>query len=153
MKYFTFDEFTRSTTAERLKIDNSIPNNAIKSNIEYLCQYLLDPLREAYGKPIYISSGYRCPELNRAVKGASNSYHTTGLAADIYVKGASNITLVPIIVKIGRYDQIILEKGSINLPQWIHVGISRIKNRKQILYYNGKQYKTIKFMFEESGEE
>lgn len=66
MKHFTLDELTRSATARRLGIDNT-PTRQAAVNLERLVDNLLDPLREAYGAPIYVNSGYRCPALNRAV--------------------------------------------------------------------------------------
>lgn len=82
MKYFTFGEFERSATATRFAIDNTIPEPA-KKNIAALVDTVLDPLREAWGKPIIVTSGYRCPELNKAVGGVPSSMHLEGRAADI----------------------------------------------------------------------
>lgn len=82
MKYFTFGEFERSDTATRYAIDNAIPD-AAKRNIAALVDKVLDPLREAWGKPITVTSGYRCPQINRMVKGVATSMHLTGQAADI----------------------------------------------------------------------
>lgn len=82
MKYFTFGEFERSDTATRYAIDNAIPE-AAKRNIAALVDKVLDPLREAWGKPITVTSGYRCPQINRMVKGVATSMHLTGQAADI----------------------------------------------------------------------
>lgn len=139
-KYFTIAELTKSTTATERGIDNT-PPKGVENNIKYLIEAVLDPLREAYNKPIYVSSGYRCAELNKAVGGAKNSQHLTGMAADIYVKGESNKVLYDII-RTGRipYDQCIVERGSVRSPQWIHLSISRLNNRKEILYYDGKRY-------------
>ena len=146
-KHFTTEELCKSSTAEKHSIDNRPPNPAIKSNIEFFIQYCLDPIRDKYRKPIYVSSGYRSQELNKLVKGARNSQHLTGLAADIYVKDESNINLVPAIVSTDRYDQIIIEKGDLCNPRWIHVSYSRIHNRKQILFFDGEQYKDVKALF------
>lgn len=82
MKYFTFTEFERSATAYRLGIDNAMPESA-KKNVAALVDMVLDPLREAWGKPIIVTSGYRCPALNKAVGGVAASMHLTGNAADI----------------------------------------------------------------------
>lgn len=82
MKHFTLDELTRSATARRLGIDNT-PTRQATANLKQLVANILDPLREAYGAPIYVNSGYRCPALNRAVGGAAGSQHLTGEAADI----------------------------------------------------------------------
>ena len=82
MKYFTFGEFEKSDTATRHAIDNAIPESA-KRNIAALVDNVVDPLREAWGKPITVTSGYRCPQLNRMVNGVATSMHMTGQAADI----------------------------------------------------------------------
>ena len=81
-EHFDLNEFTRSATADRLHIDNSIPEELIP-NLRNLCQQVLEPLREHFGIPIVVSSGYRCPALNRAVGGVPNSQHLKGEAADI----------------------------------------------------------------------
>ena len=75
-------ELTRSNTAARLGIDNT-PGKAVIVNLQNLVDTLLDPIRAAWGKPIVVNSGYRCPELNRCIGGATNSQHTKGQAADI----------------------------------------------------------------------
>lgn len=82
MKYFSFQEFERSDTAYRHGIDNTMPE-AAKKNVAVLVDKVLDPLREAWGKPITVTSGYRCPALNKAVGGVPTSMHLTGRAADI----------------------------------------------------------------------
>lgn len=86
MKHFTISELTRSATANRLGIDNT-PSDEIKKNLEKLINTVLDPLREAWGAPIIVTSGYRCPALNRAVKGSKTSQHVLGQAADIKTVG------------------------------------------------------------------
>lgn len=82
MKHFTINEFEKSAKACQLGIDNTIPSLQ-KKNIEKLVNLVLDPLREALEVPIIISSGYRCPRLNKAVGGVPDSQHVEGLAADI----------------------------------------------------------------------
>ena len=83
MKYFKKEEFTQSATAVSLGIDNT-PSKEHVANLERLVAHVLDPLRESWGGPICVSSGYRCPELNKEVGGVEGSYHTRGMAADIY---------------------------------------------------------------------
>ena len=86
MKYFSIDEMLRSATAKRLGIDN-MPSQDILNNIELFIETVLDPIREDWGSAINVSSGYRCPELNKAVGGAKNSGHQYGFCADLQVKG------------------------------------------------------------------
>ena len=84
MKHFTINELTRSATAQRLGIDNTPPAEAL-AHLEALVEHVLDPLREAWGGPIHVNSGYRCRALNKAVGGAAGSQHMRGEAADITV--------------------------------------------------------------------
>lgn len=82
MKHFTIEELTRSTTAQLRGIDNT-PSQQVINNLTALVDNVLDPLREAWGKPIHVNSGYRCPALNMAVGGVKASQHMKGEAADI----------------------------------------------------------------------
>lgn len=86
MKYFSILEFTRSETARKLGIDNTAPLE-IRNNIRLFVETILDPIREDWGSPIVVSSGYRCDRLNKAVGGAENSGHKYGFCADLQVKG------------------------------------------------------------------
>lgn len=137
MKYFSYKEFQRSATADRLKIDNCIPAGA-KCNITALVDNVLDPLREAWGKPLTVTSGYRCPALNKAVGGSRTSQHMTGQAADISTGNiVDNARLFHLIIDSKLpFDQLIFEKGDINVgPAWVHVSYRADgKNRRQILY-------------------
>ena len=85
MKYFKKEELIKSATATALGIDNT-PTKEQAENLERLVHHVLDPLREAWQSPIYITSGYRSPELNRKVGGTKTSYHLRGMAADITAK-------------------------------------------------------------------
>ena len=82
MKYFTIAELCRSNTADRLGIDNRCKEEHV-ANLMALVNNVLDPLREAYGKPITVNSGYRCEKLNKQVGGAKTSDHLKGMAAGI----------------------------------------------------------------------
>lgn len=130
MKYFTLNEFYKSATADQYKIDNTPNEEAIK-NIEALVTVILDPLREAWGKPIYVTSGYRCSELNKRVKGSNTSQHRTGQAADVKVGSkADNKRLFQLIQRLRLpFDQLIDEYNY----SWIHISYSP-KNRRQILH-------------------
>ena len=130
MKYFTIAEICKSDTAVRKNIDNS-PTSEIINNLEQLVRYILDPLREKYGKPIRVNGAYRCPELNKAVGGSKTSQHMTGQAADITVgTSEQNKRLFQLIIDLDLpFDQLIDE----NKFKWIHVSYSP-RNRKQILH-------------------
>ena len=82
MKYFSLEEMTTIATARREGIDNRPPKCACHL-LHVLVEQLLDPIREAWGEPIVVSSGYRCKELNALVGGAKNSHHMLGCAADL----------------------------------------------------------------------
>ena len=82
MKHFCIEELTASATAQREDIDNRPPECAYHL-LHVLVEQLLDPIREAWGEPIVVSSGYRCKELNTLVGGAKNSHHMLGCAADL----------------------------------------------------------------------
>ena len=131
MKYFTIKELTKSGTAMRLGIDNN-PDKKALLNLEKLIKYILDPLREAYGKPIVISSGYRCEKLNRILGGSKTSQHSTGEAVDIRSVSDTpedNKELFDLIQKLNLpFDQLINEYNY----DWVHVSYSE-NNRKQIL--------------------
>lgn len=129
MKYFTFEELSRSDTARKHHIDNTPPPAAHK-NITALVDNVLDPLREAWGKPIYVNSGYRCPALNRLVRGVSTSQHLQGQAADITTGSkVDNARLFQLAIDLKLpFDQLINE----NNFSWLHVSYSP-RHRRQIL--------------------
>ena len=118
-KYFTIAELCVSDTAERLGINNRIPKEVLP-NVQNLIAKVLDPLREWYGKPIYVNSGYRCKELNKAVGGVDNSYHLTGCAADIDVHSrAENEKLFAFIKTHLPFTELGWEGGG----AWVHVAL------------------------------
>lgn len=133
MKYFTIEELTRSATATARGIDNA-PTPEIKANLERLVQKVLDPLREIYGKPITVNSGYRCPELNKAVGGSKTSDHMNGFSVDITAScKKENAILFQIIKDNFDFDQLIWEKGNSEYPDWVHVSYNPNRLRKQVL--------------------
>lgn len=122
-KYFELNEFIRSDTAKQRGIDNT-PSFEIVDHIEELIAKILEPLREAYGKPITVTSGYRCPKLNLIVGGSPTSVHKIGYAADIYVndiQGLFNFVTGWVKANGIMFDQIFLEtKGGL---KWLHIGL------------------------------
>ncbi len=130
MKYFTIAELCRSEKADRLGIDNRCKKEHV-ANMTALVDNVLDPLREAYGKPIVVSSGFRCPALNKAVGGSATSDHMNGMAADITVGSPKeNRRLFNLIQELGLpFDQLIDEKNF----SWVHVSYrGKDKNRMEI---------------------
>lgn len=130
MKWFDLEELTHSDTAKAKGIDNT-PNDTEKKNLENLVKYVLDPLRDMYGKPIYVNSGYRSEALNKAVGGSNTSQHRLGMAADIDTHTREgNIELFNLIAKNLSFDQLIDEKDY----SWIHVSFDPKRLRNQILH-------------------
>ena len=131
MKYFTLRELIKSDTAIRKGIKN-VPNKQEEQNLTALVDKILDPLREAYKKPIIVTSGFRCEELNRLVGGSKTSQHRTGQAVDIRTISDTpeeNKKLYDLIIELNLpFDQLINEYNF----DWVHVSFSE-KNRKQIL--------------------
>lgn len=111
-RHFTLAELTRSQTASANGIANQ-PVGAALQALTALCVQVLDPLREALGRPITVNSGYRGPELNRLVKGAASSQHLEGKAADIQAPGMSVLALFQAVIKRQLpFDQLIYEVKS-----------------------------------------
>lgn len=117
-KYFNFDEMIRSEVAEKYGISNLPPTEEVKENIEHTLGKL-DLIREEWGRPIVINSGYRSEELNRKVGGVRNSQHIRGEAADLRWQDG----LLEFIIQRGGFDQLIKErKGNL---RWIHVSFKK----------------------------
>ena len=138
-EHFNLEEFERSDTARRLGIDNTVPNGLLP-NIQALCENVLEPVRQHFGVPIYLSSGYRCTALNKAVRGATASQHMKGEAADIYIKASPQLALWNIYVWMIdnlQFDQLIWETRP-NGSKWIHVSYkSTGPNRQQVFTVKG----------------
>ena len=140
-KHFTIEELTKSANAKKLGIDNT-PSEEIKKKLLYLIDNCLEPIREIFGNKIYVSSGYRSPELNSKTKNsAPNSQHTKGEAADLQPISGSFKDLCKAIIKFGDYDQFIIEKPGDT--KWAHVSYKEVNNRHQILYYDGDKTITL----------
>lgn len=131
MKFFTIKELTKSDVAKRSRINN-VPSKQEEQNLIALVDNILDPLREAYGKPIIVTSGFRCERLNKLIKGSKNSQHRLGQAADIRTvedTKEENKKLFELIKELNLpFDQLINEYDF----DWIHVSYSP-RHRRQIL--------------------
>ena len=118
-EHFVLSEFERSDKARALKIDNRVPVRYV-SSLETLCREVLEPLRQHVGKPIRISSGYRCPALNKAVGGVATSQHLTGEAADIHLDSIEEgREWFKWLMDNTNVDQLIWERSG--STRWIHV--------------------------------
>lgn len=130
MKHFSFQEFERSETAYRHGIDNTAPEEA-RRNIAVLVDRVLDPLREAWGKPLTVTSGYRCPELNPIVGGEKTSHHLRGMAADISTGNrVENRRLFQLVLDLKLpFTQLIDEKNF----AWVHISLDPADVKRQVL--------------------
>lgn len=163
--HFTFKEFFRSVTAKKYGIDNFpyIKEATIKANLQELVLEVLEPLRILFKRPIYVTSGYRCAELNRLIGGSKKSQHLEGKAADITtLDKLGNMVLVILLLcgfrtgelydfldeELGddgmplkdkldflEFDQLILERKTRDVLDyaWLHVSYNRGKNRREVL--------------------
>ena len=130
---FSFSEFEKSDTAKAYRIQNVITDWDVRDNIIALVENVLQPLRDAWGQPLFINSGYRCKELNAKVGGVATSQHCKGQAADV---GCSDpLALARLLLKMDLdFDQAIV------YPSFLHISHKdEGKNRRQLLY--NKSYK------------
>lgn len=125
-KNFTLKELTKTSVG--------LPNNPTDVEVErlkLLCEKVLQPLRDKYGNPIIVNSGYRSPAVNKAVGGVSSSQHARGEAADITAGSKERNKRLFEILKTMEFDQLINERDY----SWIHVSYTICRdNRKQILH-------------------
>ena len=130
-KYFTLQELTRSATATAKGIDNTPPPD-IKVKLTSLANDCLDPVRELWGKPIHVNSGFRCKQLNDAVGSKDTSQHLRGEAADITTGSKEgNKKLFDMIVASDiKFDQLIDESNY----SWIHISYRAGNNRRNVLH-------------------
>lgn len=128
---FTLNELVYSETATSHNIDNR-PSVPVISNLQALCTNILQPLRDALGCPIVITSGFRCAELNKRIGGAANSQHLYGQAADFIVPQKDLKEVFKFIKAKLPYDQLLYEYNKTD--RWIHVSYRTDgKNRKQAI--------------------
>jgi hypothetical protein len=134
-KNLTLAEVTRSESAKRKGISNE-PTPEHIENFKKLAEKVFQPIREHFGVPIHISSGYRSKALNSAIGGSLSSQHCSGEAIDIDMDGSSitNKQVFDFIKDNLVFDQMIWEFGTDKNPDWVHVSYeSTGKQRKQIL--------------------
>jgi hypothetical protein len=145
MKYFTIKELCYSDTAKKYKIDNT-PNEEIIENLTEFTNEVLDKLREVWGSPIKVSSGYRCEKLNKKVGGSSTSSHIKGYAADLVPVNGDTNGLVKCAIELSKtfnFDQIIDEYSG--NKHWLHIGYKNLKGqqRKEIKVFKNGKYQKI----------
>lgn len=135
-EHFTYEELTRSATADRHNIDNT-PTEDIEKNLVELA-HLLEKIRQRYNKPIIVTSGYRCKKLNDIVKGSKTSQHVKGQAADIRTISDTKednkelfMTIMGMIIQKDIEVGQLIDEYNYN---WIHVSTNHLKNNNQILH-------------------
>jgi hypothetical protein len=151
-KNLKLDEVVKSTTAKRLGINNE-PDEWTTENLRQVAINIFQPLRDSFGCPIYVSSGYRSADLNTAIGGSSRSQHVEGRAldldADVY-GSCTNSQIFNWIKDNLEFDQLIWEFGDQDNPDWVHVsyvydGINRKRCLKACRDDNGKTYYEVIF--------
>jgi hypothetical protein len=143
-KNFTLAEMTKSETALRHDMDNT-PGEKEIGNLKLLCEKVLQPVRDHYGKGVKVNSGFRHPEVNAKVGGSKTSDHCRGQAADIEIPGVANAELAAWIKDNLNFQQLILEFYTPGIPDsgWVHVSYVAEDNKKQVLTATKKDGKTV----------
>ena len=143
-KNFTLAEMCKSETALRHDIPNE-PGEKEIGNIKLLCEKVLQPVRDHYGKGVKVNSGFRHPDVNAKVGGSKTSDHCRGEAADIEIPGVANAELAEWIRDNLDFQQLILEFYTPGIPDsgWVHVSYVAEDNKKQVLTATKKDGKTV----------
>ena len=141
---FSLAEMTKSDTALRLDMDNT-PGPEEIENMTRLCECVLQPVRNHFGKGVKVNSGFRHPNVNAKVGGSKTSDHCKGMAADIEIPGIANADLAKWIVDNLEFRQVILEFYTPGVPDsgWVHVSYNPSDNKKQVLTATKKEGKTV----------
>lgn len=141
---FTLAEMTKSETALRHDMDNT-PGEQEIAALKLLCEKVLQPVRDHYGKGVKVNSGFRHPEVNAKVGGSKTSDHCRGQAADIEIPGVANADLAQWIADNLEFRQLILEFYTPGIPDsgWVHVSYVAEDNKKQVMTATKKDGKTV----------
>jgi uncharacterized protein YcbK (DUF882 family) len=134
----------KSETALRHDMDNT-PGEAEIASLRLLCEKILQPVREHYGKGVKVNSGFRHPEVNAKVGGSKTSDHCKGQAADIEIPSVANADLALHIVDTYKFTQVILEFYTPGVPDsgWVHVSYDPANLKSQVLTATKKDGKTV----------
>ena len=142
---FSLQEMTKSETALRFGLDNE-PNDEQLANLVALCENVLQPVRDHFGKGVKVNSGLRTPEVNAKVGGSKTSDHCKGMAADVEIPGVANADLAQFILDSGMdFRQLILEFYTPGIPDsgWVHISYNPADNKKQVLTATKQNGKTV----------
>ena len=152
-KNLSLSEVTKSLTAKRLGIDNTPDDEWVIENLKAIADVIFQPLRDSFRCPIFVSSGYRSPDLNAAIGGSKRSQHMEGRAldldADVY-GGCTNSEIFNWIRENVEFDQMVWEFGDEDNPDWVHVsyvrdGVNRKRCLKALRDDRGKVYYEVMF--------
>jgi hypothetical protein len=140
-EHFTLEELISSPTASRMGFtEQQLPDTDTVENLMNLCENILEPLREAVGHPLFVSSGYRCKRLNKFISGAKKSAHMEGKAADINEFTLGNKALFDKILELKLpFDCLINEFNY----DWIHVSYNKDHNRGVVLESSFEEGKVV----------
>jgi|TARA_R110000787_G_scaffold104629_1_gene211864 zinc D-Ala-D-Ala carboxypeptidase len=131
--HFSLDEMIKSQTALRKGLDNNPDAEQLEALVD-LCEYVLEPIRKHWSRPVIVSSAFRAPAVNKAIGSKNTSQHTKGQAADIEIPGIDNLALYYWVAKNADYDQLILEYYTGEPASgWVHVSYAGVGNRHQTL--------------------
>ena len=141
---FSLEELTKSETALRLGLDND-PDDTQLANLVALCECVLQPVRDHFGKGVKVNSGLRTLPVNRAIGSADHSDHVKGMAADIEIPSVPNAELAQWIADNLEFRQVILEFYTPGIPDsgWVHVSYNPADNKKQVLTATKQNGKTV----------
>ena len=131
--YFTIQELVKSDSAKIYGIDNT-PNSTERAHLQELITNLLNPIREAWGSAIIVTSGFRCEALNKKVGGVSTSAHKYGYAADLIPANGKKAEFIRFVQNFCRNNNIKFDQCINEYNKWIHIGIKNRfgQQRKQI---------------------
>lgn len=131
-----------SDTAAELGINNLPQDPVVLGNLTRLAQQVLQPAITHFDLPMFVTSGYRCPQLNAKIGGLPQSQHLVGEAADIMMGGIANDTLARWIIDHTDFDEVILEKFDPRCGEygWVHVSCKDSGNRKKVSTFDGDTF-------------
>ena len=130
--YFTIQELTASETAKRYGIDNT-PTPEVKQHLQELTERLLNPIREAWGGPVKVNSGYRCYRLNNLLGGSKTSAHLTGYAADLVPSNGQRAKFIKFVQDYLRKSKLPFDQCINEYDKWCHIGLynnSKLQRRQ-----------------------
>jgi zinc D-Ala-D-Ala carboxypeptidase len=138
-------ELTKNFSLYEMTVTNSgIPNEPNEqeiANLKLLCENVLQPLRNLFGRPIKVTSGFRCEKVNKHIGGVASSEHVQGMAADLVCE--NNAELFNLIRHRLPFTQLIWERGNSMQPSWVHVSFDIADIKKQVLKFDGKRYTNL----------